>query len=86
MQYAKTIHVNAGCKDVTNAMTPNRLIVSLVFISGIAVAVIVTLLSQYICGLSSDFGELLPLLLPIIPVYSRDIVAISLCIARRNNI
>jgi len=66
MQYAKTIHVNAGCKDVTNAMSPNRLVVSLVFISGIVVAVIVTLLSQYICGLSSDFGELL---LPIIPVF-----------------
>ncbi|KAH0955025.1 hypothetical protein HN011_004291 [Eciton burchellii] len=84
MQYAKTIHVNAGCKDVTNAMTPNRLIVSLVFISGIAVAVIVTLLSQYICGLSSDFGQesrhvFVPLPSEsILNVYDDDILSIAL--------
>lgn len=58
LHYAKVVYVNTADKDVTDVMTPNRLVVSLVFVSGIAVAVIGTLLSQYIRGLSTDFiGE-----------------------------
>ncbi|KAK2585774.1 hypothetical protein KPH14_010382 [Odynerus spinipes] len=51
----KSAHVKSGEKDDANAMTPNRLIVFLVFVSGIAVAVIGTLLTQYIRGLSTEF-------------------------------
>ncbi|EZA59011.1 hypothetical protein DMN91_011313 [Ooceraea biroi] len=56
VRYARTVHVSARRKDaLTDEMTPNRLTVSLVFVSGIAVAVIGTLLSQYLRGLSTDF-------------------------------
>lgn len=55
VHYAKATHVNAERKDATDAMTPNRVVVSLVFVSGIVVAVICTLLSQYIRDLSTDF-------------------------------
>lgn len=53
---AKSAYVKNVNKNV-DAMTPNRLIVFLVFVSGIAVAVIGTLLMQYICGLSIDYTE-----------------------------
>lgn len=52
----KSAYVKSVNKNV-DAMTPNRLIVFLVFVSGIAVAVIGTLLTQYICGLSIDYTE-----------------------------
>lgn len=45
-------YVKERTKNVNAAMTANRIVVLLVFISGIAVAVIGTLLSQYIRGLS----------------------------------
>nr|XP_050853297.1 protein adenylyltransferase Fic isoform X1 [Vespula vulgaris] len=51
----KSAYVKSVKKDDVDDMTPNRLIVFLVFVSGIAVAVIGTLLTQYICGLSTDF-------------------------------
>lgn len=54
----KTSYVNVKRKNATDdTMTPNRL-VSFVFISGIAVAVIVTLLLQYIFHLSTDFSSM----------------------------
>ncbi|XP_015184588.1 PREDICTED: adenosine monophosphate-protein transferase FICD homolog isoform X2 [Polistes dominula] len=53
---SKSAYVKSVNKNV-DAMTPNRLIVFLVFVSGIAVAVIGTLLTQYICGLSIDYTE-----------------------------
>ncbi|XP_032668165.1 protein adenylyltransferase Fic [Odontomachus brunneus] len=57
MHCTKTSHVNAKRKDATDdAMTPNRL-VSLVFISGVAVAIIGTLLLQYLFNLSTDFSK-----------------------------
>ncbi|XP_014599342.1 PREDICTED: adenosine monophosphate-protein transferase FICD homolog isoform X2 [Polistes canadensis] len=52
----KSAYVKSVNKNV-DAMTPNRVIVFLVFVSGIAVAVIGTLLTQYICGLSIDYTE-----------------------------
>lgn len=45
-------YVKERTKNVNAAMTANRIVVLLVFVSGIAVAVIGTLLSQYIRGLS----------------------------------
>lgn len=51
----KSAYVKGVKKNDVDDMTPNRLIVFLVFVSGIAVAVIGTLLTQYICGLSTDF-------------------------------
>lgn len=57
----KTSHVNAKHRDVTDPtddMTP-RLLITLVFILGIVIAVISTLLLRYIGALSTDpTGEL----------------------------
>lgn len=52
---AKSVYAKNMKNNDVNVMTPNLLFVSLVFASGIAVAVIGTLLTQYICGLSTDF-------------------------------
>lgn len=58
VHYAKVANVNAKHRDATDGMTPNRFVVSFVFISGIAVTVIAALLAQYLRGLSTDYeGE-----------------------------
>lgn len=53
---ARPVYVNDKYKgrNAAFAMTPNHVVVFLVFVSGITVAVIGTLLSQYIRGLSRD--------------------------------
>ncbi|EFN76317.1 adenosine monophosphate-protein transferase Fic [Harpegnathos saltator] len=57
MHWPKTSHVNVKRKDATNnTMTPNRL-VSFVFISGIVVAIVGTLLLQYIFNWSTNFPK-----------------------------
>lgn len=52
VHYAKAANVNAKRKDATGGMPPNRLVVTFVFISGVAVAVIAALLTQYLRNLS----------------------------------
>lgn len=56
MRYTtKTAKVSIECKDTMDPMTPNnRFVVILVFVSGIAVAIIGTFLSRYIRSLSID--------------------------------
>lgn len=53
-------YIKERTKNVNAAMTANRIVVLLVFVSGIAVAVIGTLLSQYIRGLSGMLAEFSP--------------------------
>lgn len=52
--YANAAHVNAKRKHAMDVITTNRFVFPLVFAAGIAFAVIGTLLSRYIRGLSID--------------------------------
>lgn len=54
LHYAKAANVNSKRRDATDGMPPNRLVVTFVFISGIAVTIIVALLTQYFRNLSVD--------------------------------
>lgn len=53
----RATYVNTKLKDAVNGMIPNHLVVFLVFVSGVAVAVIGTLLSRYIHGVFNDLPE-----------------------------
>lgn len=55
VHYAKAANVNAKRRDATDGMIPNRFVVTLIFVSGIAVAVVAALLAQYLRGLSADY-------------------------------
>ncbi|GAB1862488.1 Protein adenylyltransferase Fic [Camponotus japonicus] len=57
VHYAKAANVNAKRRDATDGMPPNRLVVTFVFISGVAVAVIAALLTQYLRNLSIGHDE-----------------------------
>lgn len=57
VHYAKAANVNAKRRDATDGMPPNRLVVTFVFISGVAVAVIAALLTQYLRNLTIDQEE-----------------------------
>lgn len=57
LHYAKAANVNSKRRDATDGMPPNRLVVTFVFISGIAVTIIVALLTQYFRNLSVDHEE-----------------------------
>lgn len=52
--YANVVHINAKRKDAMDVIPTNRLVFPLIFVAGIAFAVIGTLLSRYLRGLSID--------------------------------
>ncbi|XP_072755335.1 protein adenylyltransferase Fic [Anoplolepis gracilipes] len=55
--HSKTANVNVKRKNATDGMIQNRFVVTLVFISGLAIAVIAVLLAQYLQGLSTNYEE-----------------------------
>ncbi|XP_050466301.1 protein adenylyltransferase Fic [Cataglyphis hispanica] len=61
LHYTKATNVNSNYskrRDVaTDGMIPNRFVFILVFVSGLAAAFVVTLLAQYLCGVSTEENE-----------------------------